>query len=200
MLRLYYAAMTSAFRCRWALEEAGLPHELVRLSLARAEHKSADYLKVHPLGSIPALVDGDQVVLESAAICMYVGEKDPERRLVPAEGTIARAHYYQWILFSMTNLDSVVHGPYLRAFPRPPELRRGTATDDERAALRRYLDLVGDRIAGGWILGEQFTVADIVLGGLLEWADTCGQLRGATVAEAYLARLRQRPAFQRAAE
>jgi hypothetical protein len=64
MLRLYYSAMTSAFRCRWALEETGLPHEIVHLSLARAEHKSPEYRKIHPLGSVPALVDGDQVVLE----------------------------------------------------------------------------------------------------------------------------------------
>ncbi|MCY0990947.1 glutathione S-transferase family protein [Nannocystis sp. ILAH1] len=200
MLRLYYSAMTSAFRCRWTLEETGLAHEVVHLSLARAEHKSAEYLKIHPLGSVPALVDGDQVVLESAAICMYIAEKDPERRLVPPEGSIARAHYYQWIFFSMTNIDSMVHGPYLRAFPRPPELRSTAATDDERAALRRYLNLLDDRLAAGWVLGQHFTTADIILGGLLEWADVCGLLRDAGPAEGYLARLRERPAFRRAAD
>jgi glutathione S-transferase len=200
MLRLYYSAMTSAFRCRWALEETGLSHEVVHLSLARADHKSPEYLKIHPLGSVPALVDGDQVVLESAAICMHVAERDPERRLAPAEGSISRAHYYQWILFSMTNVDNVVHGPYLRAFPKPPELRSATATDDERAALRRYLHLLDDRLATGWVLGQQFTTADIILGGLLEWADVCGLLRGADTAAGYLARLRERPAFQRAAD
>jgi glutathione S-transferase len=199
MLRLYYAAMTSAFRCRWALEETGLSHEIVHLDLSRGEHKAPDYLKIHPLGSVPALVDGDHVVIESAAICMYIAEKDPERRLVPAEGSAARAHYYQWILFSMTNLDGVVHAPYLRTLSLAPEQRSTAATDDDRAALRRQLTALGDRIAGEWALGEQFTTADIILGGVLEWAAVSGQLRGAGAAEEYLARVRARPAFQRAA-
>lgn len=198
MLKLFHAAMTSSFRCRWTLEETGLPHKVVHMSLARADHKRPDYLKIHPLGSVPALVDGDNVVIESAAICMYVAEQDPERRLVPPEGSIARGHYYQWILFAMTNLDSVVHGTYLRAFGRAPEQRHDTANDDERAALRRQLALLDGAIGKGWVLGDQFTTADIVLGGLLVWADTAGQLRGAGPAESYLARLRERPAFQRA--
>lgn len=198
MLKLFYSAMTSSFRCRWALEETGLAHEVVHMSLARADHKQPEYLKIHPLGNVPALVDGDHVMVESAAICMYVAEKDPERRLVPPEGTSSRGHYYQWILFSMTNVDSAVHGPYLRAFRRAPELRSDTATDDERAALRRLLALVDPMIGAGHVLGAQFTTADIILGGLLVWADTSGQLRGAGAAEDYLARLRERPAFQRA--
>lgn len=198
MFKLFHTAMTSSFRCRWTLEETGLPHELVHMDLARADHKRPEYLKIHPLGNVPALVHGDDTVIESAAICMYIAEQDPERRLVPPEGTIARGRYYQWILFAMTNLYSAVHPVYLRAYFSAPEQRDGTATDDERAALRRQLALLDGSIESGWILGEQFTTADIVVGGLLVWADTAGQLRGAGPAEAYLARLRERPAFQRA--
>lgn len=198
MFKLFHTAMTSSFRCRWTLEETGLPHELVHMDLARADHKQPEYLKIHPLGNVPALVHGDNTVIESAAICMYIAEQDPERRLVPPEGTSARGHYYQWILFAMTNLYSAIHPTYLRAYFGPPEKRSETATDDERAALRRQLALLDPHIESGWILGEQFTTADIVVGGLLVWADTGGQLRGAGPAEAYLARLRERPAFQRA--
>lgn len=50
------------------------------------------------------------------------------------------------------------------------------------------------------MLGQHFTTADIILGGLLEWADVCGLLRDAGPAEGYLARLRERPAFRRAAD
>jgi glutathione S-transferase len=198
MFKLFHTAMTSSFRCRWTLEEAGLPHELVHMDLARADHKSPEYLKIHPLGNVPALVHGDVTVIESAAICMYLAEQDPERRLVPPEGTIARGHYYQWILFAMTNLYGAVHPVYLRAYFSAPEQRQSTATDDDRAALRRQLAVLDANIEKGWLLGEQFTTADIIVGGLLVWADTAGQLRGAGPAEAYLARLRERPAFQRA--
>lgn len=198
MFKLFHTAMTSSFRCRWTLEETGLPHELVPMDLARADHKSPEYLKIHPLGNVPALVHGDATVIESAAICMYIAEQDPERRLVPPEGTIARGHYFQWILFAMTNLYGAVHPIYLRAYFSAPDKRGETATDDDRAALRRQLALLDPHIANGWILGDRFTTADIIVGGLLVWADTSGQLRGAGPAEAYLARLRERPAFQRA--
>lgn len=199
MLTLYHTAHTSAFRCRWTLEETGLPHTIVEIDLATGEHKRPEYLKIHPLGSVPALVDGDAVVIESAAICMHLAERDPERRLVPSEGTAARGHYYQWILYGMTNLDEAIHGPYLRTLREPPERKAEVANEAERAALhRRLAPLAGPLSRGPFVLGERFSTADIVLGGLLLWAETCGQLRGAQVAEAYLARLRARPAFQRA--
>ena len=117
-MKLYYAPKTSAFRCRWMLEELGAPHELVNVSLQRGEHKRPEYLKIHPLGSVPALVDGDNNFIESAAIVMHLADKDPEQRFAPAPGSPERGHYYQWILFAMTNLYQVIHTPYLRYFFR----------------------------------------------------------------------------------
>jgi glutathione S-transferase len=59
MITLYYAPETRAARPRWILEELGVPHELRRLDVDRGENKSPEYLKLHPLGRIPALVDGE---------------------------------------------------------------------------------------------------------------------------------------------
>jgi glutathione S-transferase len=199
MIKLYHAAMTSSHRCRWALEEAGIPYEIERISLGGGDHKRPEYLAVHPLGSVPALVDDEgRALIESAAICMHVAELDPSRQLVPADGSRARALYYQWILFAMTNLDGVIHPVYLRMLRMPPEHHRSAATDDERAALRRQLSAIGPSIADAWLLGDSFSAADVVVGGLLEWAYACGLLQGAGAAESYHARLRARPAFQRA--
>ena len=90
-MKLYYAAGTSAFRCRWILEELALDYELVAVDLARGEHKDPDYIaSVHPLGSVPALVDGDQTLIESAAIVLALADRDPEGRLAPAPGDRAR--------------------------------------------------------------------------------------------------------------
>jgi glutathione S-transferase len=194
MLKLYYAPKTSAFRCRWLLEELGEPHELVRVSFARREHKQPEYLKVHPLGTVPALQDDDRVVLESAAILMYLADRDPQLRFAPALQAPERGAYYQWIMFAMTNLNEVVHGPYLRYF-----MRGDTATGDERDALVRLLELSDAALTDSpYLLGEQFTAADVAFGGLLVWAEACGLLLGREPQAAYLERLRGRPAFQRA--
>ena len=58
-MKLYHTPGTSAFRCRWMLEELGAPYELVPMDLGKGDHKQPEYLKIHPLGSVPALVDGD---------------------------------------------------------------------------------------------------------------------------------------------
>lgn len=196
MLKLYYAPKTSAFRCRWLLEELGEPYELVRVSFARREHKQPEYLQVHPLGTVPALKDGDHVVLESAAIVAYLADRDPALRFAPKLGTPERGAYYQWIFFSMTNLNEVVHGPYLRYF-----MRGDTANGEEREALARLLTLTDASLREGpFLLGAQFTAADIVFGAMLVWAEACGLLLGREPQSSYLERLRERPAFQRATQ
>lgn len=195
-MKLYYAAGTSAFRCRWMLEELGADHELVHLDLAKGEHKDQAYVdEVHPLGSVPALVDGDRTLIESAAIVLYLADRDPERRFAPAIDDPARGHYYQWSFFAMTNLYTVVHAAYVRHF-----FGGAAASDDERAALARQLAITDGLLREGpFLLGDRFTAADVLVGGLLVWADACGLLAGREPQAGYLARLRARPAFQRAA-
>ena len=193
-MKLYHAPKTSAFRCRWMLEELGAPYELVNVSLGAGEHKRPEYLQIHPLGSVPALVDGERNYIESAAIVMHLADKDPEQRFAPPLGSPERGHYYQWILFAMTNLYQAVHGAYLQFF-----FRQQQATAEQQEALAKHLAVTDDLLARQpYLLGEQFTAADVVFGGLLVWADACGMLAGRSPQAAYLERLRQRPAFQRA--
>ncbi|MCA9720377.1 MAG: glutathione S-transferase family protein [Myxococcales bacterium] len=198
-MKLYYAYMTSSLRPRWLLEELAVPHELVHLSLAAGDHKRAEYLEIHPHGHVPALVDGALVVTESAAICLHLADRFADRGLAPALGSPARARYYEWIMFAMTALTQRVVDVYHRAYFGPPERRAETATDDERAALAQLLEPLARHLERhGHVTGEGFSAADIVLAGVLEWARVSGQLRGCAAVEAYLERVRARPAFQRA--
>lgn len=196
MLKLFYTPKTSAFRCRWLLEELGEPYTLTRVDFARREHKQPEYLKIHPLGSVPALQDGELTLIESAAIVLHLADRDPQRRFAPPVGSPERGAYYQWVLFAMTNMYEVVHGPYLRFF-----MRGEAGTEAERGALARLLALTDEALTRHpFLLGEQFTAADVVVGGLLVWADAAGLLHGRAPQTAYLERLRERPAFQRASE
>ena len=194
-MKLYHSPGTSAFRCRWMLEELGTPYELINLSLGAGDHKRPEYLKVHPLGSVPALVTGEHSYIESAAIVMHLADQDPEQRFAPPPGSPARGHYYQWILFAMTSLYPAVHTPYLRKFFRGED-----GTPEEAQALAGKLAITDELLtAQPFLLADGFSAADIVFGGQLVWADASGLLLGREPHTAYLERLRARPAFQRAA-
>ncbi|MET0152909.1 MAG: glutathione S-transferase N-terminal domain-containing protein, partial [Candidatus Binatia bacterium] len=90
-MKLYYARQTRASRARWMLEEIGEPYELVRLDLSKGEHKRPEYLKIHPHGAVPALVDGETAMFESAAICAYLADKFPAKGFAPPPTSAARA-------------------------------------------------------------------------------------------------------------
>jgi len=92
-MKLYYSPQTRAGRPRWLLEEIGAPYEIASLDLKKGEHKQPEYMKIHPHGAVPALIDGDLALFESAAICMYLADKYPEKKLAPALGTPARGEH-----------------------------------------------------------------------------------------------------------
>src|ERR1039457_1163771 len=95
MIRIYGFPNTRSTRATWALEEAQADYEFILVNLSKGEHKKPEFLKVNPGGKVPALVDGDLVLTESAAICTYIGEKFPASGLVPTQA-VERAHYFQW--------------------------------------------------------------------------------------------------------
>lgn len=207
-MKLYYIPQTSAFRPRWLLEELGLPHELIRLTLSPKDTKSPEYLQVHPLGQVPALLDDVEgpdgkstpvTLIESAAICMYLAERDPARRFLPADSAPERAQYYQWIFYAMDTLSPIVHTVYLRWFLAAPEAKATVATAADLEAVARVLAPVTKALAGKpFLLGEKFSVADVVMGGVLQWANASGLLVSCPEVCAYHARLSERPAYKRA--
>ncbi len=195
MTKLYYAPKTSAFRCRWMLEELGTEFELVTIDLAKGEHKAPEYIaNVHPCGQVPALVVEGATYIESAAIVLFLADRDPEARFSPQLTDPARGNYLQWSFFSMTDLYNSVHPIYVRHF-----FGGAAASDEERAAFEKVVGLTDDTLRKGpFLLGERFSAADVIFGGVLVWAEDCGLLRDRQPQAAYLARLRARPAFARA--
>ena len=86
MYKLFYSPGSAALAPHAALEETGAAHELVLVDMKSNAHKKPDYLKLNPAGRVPTLVDGDQVVFESAAIMMHLADKHPASGLAPAPG------------------------------------------------------------------------------------------------------------------
>lgn len=125
-----------------------MPYETETIDMMKGEHKLPSYMKVHPLGRVPALEDNGFVMFESAAIVMQLADKYPEKGLAPAVGTTERAEYYQWILCAMTEAEPplvtiLMHTRFLpqaeRSPERPPlpEERASSEPLPARGALRR---------------------------------------------------------------
>jgi glutathione S-transferase len=197
-MMLYYVPKTRATRPRWMLEELGVPYQLVRLDPSRGETRTPEHLARQPLGHVPTLEDGPVRMFESAAICLYLAEKHPELGFLAPPGTPGRAAAYQWLFYAATELEPPCAA--LSAERKKPEAQRNAAAVE--AARTRFktaaaaLEPILSR--SEFLLGPAFTVADLVVGAVLAWGRALGALEGLPATEAYLTRLRERPAWKRA--
>ena len=198
-MKLYYSPQSRAVRPRWMLEEIGAPYELVRLQLG-TDNKTPAYLKMNPNGTVPTLVDGDLTLFESAAICQYLADRFPDKRLAPPVGTPARGLYYQWIHYAMSALEPPLVTIFLHTINKPEAERIPALVSEARTQLKTVLGVVEQAVLGRtFILGDQFTTADVMVGSTLVWAQMMSLLGDERPAPAaYLGRLASRPASQRA--
>ena len=199
MIKLYHSRQSRSVRPRWLLEEIGAPYELVTLDMQKGEHKTPAYMKVHPHGAVPALVDGDLQLFESAAICAYLADKFPEKRLAPPIGTPARGLYYQWMVYAIATLEPPVIDVFMQT-AMLPEAERSPAV--LAAARKKFGDVANvlEQALGTrpFLLGEQFTAVDVMIGSTLGWAQMLGLLEGKKTLQEYVQRLSERPASQKA--
>jgi glutathione S-transferase len=200
MLTLYHSAQSRSVRPRWLLEELGVPYAVERLNLQSGDQKKPAYLKINPNGAVPALVDGDVTLFESAAICEYLADKFPDKRLAPAVGTAARGYYYQWIHFAMSALEPPLLTIFLHTVMKPEGERLPQLVPPAREQLKASLGVLEQALTGRSVLvGDDLTTADVMVGSTLAWAQMLGLIDATTPAiAAYMGRLMGRPAFQRA--
>jgi glutathione S-transferase len=189
-VRLYHVPGTRSSRVLWMLEEIGAPYDLTVMT--REERQTPEHLQRHPLGRVPALEDDDGFVFESAALCLHLADLHPEAQLIPLPGTHERALAYQWTVFAMTELE-----------PAIIEARRGDedpARAEAGAERFQAAAQVVERALEGrdYLVGERFSVADLVCGGVLIFGRSAGLTDNLPNIAGYLARLDARPARTRA--
>lgn len=197
MLTLYYAPRSRANRPRWALEELGVSYELVRLDMAEGEHRSPEYLDIHPLGVVPALQDGDVTVIESAAICMYLADRFPEKGLAPPLNQ--RAHYYQWCIYTVVSLEEPLVQIFNNTVRLPPQQRSLMAEMNARERANAAIFPLERMLSGQeFALPGGFSMADVLMAGVLWFGENVGALQNRPACQAYVRRCRARPAYLRA--
>ncbi len=177
-------------RVRWALEEAGVSYEYVVME--PEEGHGPEHAERHPLGRVPVLETDEGLLFESAALCLHIADSNPGANLIAPIGTRERAQTYQWVLFTMTELEQTMTRWGAARYKEDAE---GVVSAEKRmakvaAALEEGLD------GNEYIVGGRFTIADIVLGGVLESARKYRLFPDSPALVAYLERLDQRPAKQ----
>ncbi len=198
-MKLYQWKPSRSTRALWTIEEVGIACELVDVNLFAGEQKKPEYLRVHPHGVVPTLVDGKQTILESAAIVMYLADKYPEKKLAPAIGAPARAKYYQWAVYGPATVDPILETIGLNTVILPENMRNPEAAAAAREKFKTCGEVIGAGLQEGpYLLGRDFSAADIIIGFNCFWANFFNMLGEYPTLAAYLGRLTERPAFKKA--
>ena len=198
-MKIHHAPNTRSVRAIWLMEELGLPYEIEIYKLGDPAMRAPDYLKVHPMGRVPALEDGDVTVFESGAIVEYVLARHGEGRLRPAAESPQFPSYLQWLHYAEGMIMPPVNTIVVETILLPPERRNDGNVARATKLLGRMLSAVDAHMDGRDYLAGDFSGADIMTG----HACTVARRLGADVSdkpnvEAYIERCNARPALQRA--
>ena len=150
MMKLYWCPRTRSFTALWLMEETGQPYERVLTDISTGAQRNADYLKINPMGKVPALQDGDATLAESAAICAYVAERYPDAKLAPPVGDPARAKYLYWLFFSPGCVEPAMMQLATKVEMNPVAAGWGDA--------QRVIDVLDTALQKGpWLLGDNLS-------------------------------------------
>jgi len=176
---------------RWMLEEVGQPYE-VRLVPFGPSMNTAAYRAINPMGKVPALVHGDAVVTECAAICAYLADAFPEAGLLAAPTD--RAAYFRWMFFAAGPLEAATTNRSL-----------GVELSEDRGRMVGYgsyaavMDTLEQVLTSGpYVAGPAFTAADVYVGAHVAWGLAFGSIENRPAFAAYRDRVTDRDAYRRA--
>ena len=200
MIKLYHAALTRSLRVLWLLEELGLPYEVEKVEFKRDVLDSPEFRRVNPLGRLPVLRDGDVAMIESGAMVQYLLERYGEGRLQPPVASPQRPAFLQWLHFAEAGAMPPIGTIAQHTLLKPEAERIAAVVPGARKQVEEYLGMLDQELAGKqFLLGDEFSAADVMLGYTLTMAEMLGILGAAHPnVQAYLGRLKQRPAYQKA--
>ncbi|MCB5204757.1 glutathione S-transferase family protein [Neorhizobium sp. T786] len=192
-LVLYTNPMSRGRIARWMLEEVGIPYRRKILTFG-GTMKADDYRQLNPMGKVPTIVHGKNVVSECAAICAYLADAFPQAGLAPPPRE--RADYYRWMFFAAGPVEAAV-GNRTLGFQVPPD-REGMIG---YGSYEDVLDALQKAVSGkSYIAADYFTAADVYVGAHLSWGMQFGSIEERPGFREYMERMTSRPAALRANE
>ncbi|MBW7877396.1 MAG: glutathione S-transferase family protein [Candidatus Cloacimonetes bacterium] len=178
---------------RWMLEEIGAPYDVTVMAYGETM-KSSQYLQINPMGKVPALVHGNAIVTETAAICAYLAEAFPEAELGPKPSE--RAAYLRWLFFAAGPLESAITNQSMGFLPN--EKQQGFAGYGNFTLVQDVLENAISQTP--YITGERFTAADVYIGSQIGWGLQFNLLEKREAFIRYWEKLSKRPAHLKATE
>lgn len=198
---IYHSPRSRSQRVVWLAEELGLSYRLHLLEMFSDAMKAPEYLRIHPLGKVPAIDDDGFILWETTAIFAYLIARSGDATLLPAPGTREGARALQWMEFGENALTVIMGEIAAHSGPMPEKWRIPALVDRGRAIAPTLVAVVEKGLgASPFILGERFSAADILLGfglGIARYLEFVSDATPRT--RDYLDRLQARPAYQRSA-
>jgi len=190
VLTLFHAPQTRSSRILWLIEELGADVEVAHCEIAHRNGQKvgeADPRNPHPDGKVPALIHDGALITESAAVALYLTDLHPQAGIGAAVGSPDRGALLTWLTWAAGELE--------------PALFARMAGADDAFAIARYeaaMDRLLDALwTGPFLMGDRFTVADVMVGSTLAWVRHL--LPDSPLFDRYRDRLAARPASGRAA-
>ena len=198
-MKIHHAPNSRSVRALWLFNELDLPYELEIYPLGDKSMRTPEYLKVHPLGRVPALEDGDLTIFEQGAIVQYVLDRYGNGTMVPNSASPDYPTYLQWLHYAEGMIMPQINIIVVETIFLPEERRNQTNVDRATKLLTRMLTAVDMHLQDREFLAGEFSGADIMTG---HACIVSGRL-GADISDkpnvaAYIDRLEARPALQKA--
>jgi len=190
-ITLFELAATRSDRARWTLLELGVPFESIE---GRDVFKDEALGGVHPMRKVPALTDDGRPLFESAAICTWLADRQPDKGLISPSGTWQRALHDQWVAFTLAELEANLWSTARNLFIYPEEKRVHQIFEQNAEEAKRALAIFERHLEQHtWFVEQRFSVTDIFVGYAINWARLEGLTTHLPNVSAYCARLLDRP-------
>lgn len=191
-MKLYWAPQTRSTRAIWMLEEAALDYEMEVVKIRDENRKDADeFRRASPMGKVPALVDGDCAMSESAAICLYLADRYAPGKMAPALDAPTRGKFLYWLMYTPAVVEPAMSEKFNGVAPN----RGRSGWGDFDAMIETWETTLN---GNDWILGDRFTAADVMLGSSAVFLRMFDMLPESAVLSAYADRCLARPAYAKA--
>lgn len=189
--KLYEFGPTRAARCRWLLDELGQEYTSID---ARKLMGTEEYAKIHPYHRVPALIDRGHALFESVAICTYLADQFPEKRMIAPPATWARALHDQWCYFALTEIEAYIWLNAKHTGIYHLSKRVNDILDPNLEEIVAAAAVFDDALkATDYLVENRFSVTDIVVSYTLNWARLWGTVDDFPNILKYLDRLYERP-------
>lgn len=193
-MKLFWAPQTRSQRAIWMLEETGIEYEMERIDLSAPDRAdSAEFLSASPMGKVPAIVDGDAAMSESAAICIYLADRYSAGQLAPVADDPERGKFLYWTIYT----PAVVEPAMSDKFNNVEANRQRSGWGDFDLMIRTWDEALDGK---EWIVGDRFSAADVMLGSSAIFLRMFNMLPETGNLDAYADRCLARPANQRSLE